>query len=78
MQTIPTEAIRKDATYLVAEASTCGLKPGEWPEALEVTTPDGWTCTYRKNRPGRDTEGDLVVMIYTTVQGEPELHILND
>lgn len=77
--TIPTDALYRadQSTIITAEASGCGFKPGEWPESFETTTPDGWTCTYRKAR-AETHEGELVAMIYTTLKGEPAIHILND
>lgn len=79
MQIIPTEALSQspEATIITAEASTCGFKPGEWPDAFETTTPDGWTCTYRKTE-ALSHQGELVAMVYTTKQGEAPIHILND
>ena len=79
MQTIPTEALHRapGSQIITAKASTCGLRPGCWPEQFETTTPDGWTCTYRKARP-ETHEGELVAMVYTNLVGEPAIHILND
>jgi hypothetical protein len=78
--TVPTEALHSgapDSTHYTAEASSCGFPPGQWPQRFETTTPDGWTCIYRKT--GAVARPDeLIAMIYTTAQGEMPIHILND
>ena len=55
---------------IIEEASTLGLKPGEWPETIEYRG-----LTYQRNRPEMHN-GELVSVVY--LANGVVLVVLND
>jgi len=43
---------------LHAEASELGLRPGEWPESIDLRCSDGRIIVYRKGEAEREVKGD--------------------
>jgi hypothetical protein len=61
----------KDLNLYLTEASTIGLKPGEWPEAIEATIGNGEQLLLSHVRP----DGSRV---YTQRHSTTVVHVLND
>lgn len=65
-----------DKMMLAAEASTLGLKPGEWPDFISVINSAGEGLLFQRERPSR-TGGEFDGYWYVTQHGT-YLHVLND
>lgn len=76
--TIPLEKINHDR--LVVEASTIGLRPGQWPRVLCMWGPNNCLGPVTFENPSfrYDQEGDLVGVIYTGRYSRRELRVIND
>lgn len=65
---------RNSTGSLFAEASSIGLKPGEWPTVIEV---DG--CHYVRQNPIYDRSGEeLVGVMYMNVATLERFEVYND
>lgn len=65
----------------VVEASTVGLRPGQWPDVVLLWGPNLvlGPLTFVERRPVFDPTGEeLVAMVYRGKFSERELNILND
>lgn len=60
----------------VAEASTLGLRPGEWPRAIDTDLGNG--RPFYATGATRDDEGGLIEVQYLQELGCITLHVLND
>lgn len=82
MITIPEAMLHRQTDHgqvqFVGEASSIGLKPGEWPQELHMITPAGEVFTFQRSRKvGHD---EIVAMVYIEFNSGDywQLHILND
>lgn len=69
------------ATGLLAEASTIGLAPGEWPDIIIVDDAAGVTRLFSKETVTRHPYGDIIAVDYVPVgrtDGIFRLTVLND
>lgn len=64
---------------LIAESSSIGLTPGDWPTHIRLTgSVSPWVdTTYIRNEFHRDAEGDLEYVVYCALDGR-QLIVLND
>lgn len=75
--TYDTPSIGEYATHAFnAEASTIGLRPGEWPERLETTMGNRMPLLRTSKRV--DNDGDLLWVTYWQANGCISLRIFND
>lgn len=61
---------------LFAEASSLGLKPGEWPDFISVVDDNNEGFLFQKSRP-ETHDGELVGHLYFT-KGGAQLTVAND
>lgn len=65
-----------DMTANCIEASTIGLKPGQWPQAVLVQFPDGKTIQCNFVRSVADLDNDLVYVVYA--HNQYQIQVFND
>lgn len=61
------QAAKTSDTEVVTEASQAGLRPGEWPDFLTVTSearPNSGFLFLRDDRPSVDAEGEIIAYTY--------------
>ena len=64
---------------VTAEASTLGLKPGEWPDFIAITDDDRQGFLVQKAEPEITQNGDVLYFTYRDRTGRlPPVHIFND
>lgn len=62
----------------VTEASTLGLRPGEWPPTLECDSKFGNGCRLIRGDTERNADGELVAVNYRQMFGVIGLRVFND
>lgn len=64
---------------VLSEASTLGLKPGEWPDFIAITDEDRRGFLVQKGYPEVRLDGDILYFRYYDRSGRlPVVKILND
>jgi len=68
----------ENAHLFIAEASSIGLKPGQWPEYIFVMPKIGNGMVFQRRSPITSQDGDLRAVKYLQQLGCAELVVLND
>lgn len=77
MTTVTQKLVTEIETHkYVAEASTLGLRPGEWPEFIETTL--GNTQPLFRSTKKLDADGDILYVRYRQVFGCIDVVVYND